>query len=453
MRAIISITFFLILLLWIFRIYFTDKKKFRLVEYTHGEKYLLSRNMYFCLFTVCTAPVFLGSFALLKYGLWTGFMLFLLISNRLRLKLDTLMILYIIFFIWLVLGMTYTNVPRSGFMMLVKYSLPLLFLFLGYSALNNEKDLIVFLTTVNVVACVYCFFIGGQGYKLIPWFYFGPIGWQFATYASFANFLTSIFIVPIILYWLTKDKKFIFCALWMVLSTILEAVRTGMGGMVLVFGIATFLRYKTKSLPGLFAAGAMFIGVILFVPSVNEKFFGEDAGTVTGEDIVQGNALSLDNIEMSGREYTWERAKVACYYGNELFGSGLGESGYFIKYSMSDNKDEVSGKMHNDYLELLCDSGLVGIILLAIFYVVLILKVFAHVVLRRSTVLVKLTGIMALSTMAGIGFSMYFDNVVSMSMQAMVMPYIYLGFFLKALDIEGKNKRTLAILRFRKERV
>ena len=108
--------------------------------------------------------------------------------------------------------------------------------------------------------------------------------------------------------------------------------------------------------------------------------------------------------------------------------------------------------MHNDYLQIICDTGLVGISLLTIFYVAFILKVLAHVVLRRSTVLVRLTGIMALSSMVGIGFAMYFDNVVSNSMQALVMPFIYWGFFFKALDLEGKDKSTLAILRFRRER-
>jgi hypothetical protein len=65
-----------------------------------------------------------------------------------------------------------------------------------------------------------------------------------------------------------------------------------MGGMLLVFSLAMFLRYKYKSLPGLFFAGVMFVSVILFVPSVNEKFFGSKAGTVSANDIVQGDALS-----------------------------------------------------------------------------------------------------------------------------------------------------------------
>ena len=395
--------------------------------------------MYFVIFTVCTAPVFLGSLSLLKYGLWFAIVLLLLFTGKIRTKFEAITITYIIFFLWLCYTMTYTTTPRDGVMMLIKYSLPILFLWLGYSGLNNEKDFIIFLKVVNIVACIYCFFIGGQGGKLMPWLYISPIGLQIATYAAFADFLTSIFIAPILLYWLTKEKKYIFCALWMVLSTVLESVRTGMGGMMLVFAFAMLLRYKIKAIPGLLFAGILFVSVILFVPSVNKKFFGENAGQITATDIVQKDAMSLDNIEMSGREFLWKRIKENCYYGNELTGKGLGEAEYFAKNRMY--KGEIS-KVHNDYLILLCDTGKVGITLFIIFYLTIIFKVTSHVILRRSSHLVKFTGIMALSSMAGIAFCMYFDNVVSNSMQSMVMPYIYLGFFLKALDIESKNKKN-----------
>lgn len=449
MKAIISLSLFIIIFIWVCRTYISDKKKFRLVEYNPGEPYLLSRNMYFTIFTVCTAPLFLEPFALLKYGLWFAGIFLLIFTNHVRMKLESVMTLYLVFFFWLCLTMTWTTAPRDGYMMLVKYFIPIEFLWLGYSSLRNEKDLVVFLKVVNAAACVFCFICGGFTNKVIESLYIFSMG-ICTTYAGFSCFLVSVFIVPIILYWLTKENKYIYCALWMLLSPILQSVRTGIGGMFLVFVVAVYLRYKQRSLPALFFAGAVFVGVILFVPGVNEKFFGEDAGTVTGEEIVTGNALSLDNIEMSGREYMWERIKDNCYYGNEVFGGGLGTSGCFQKdYGKATQGLQM---MHNDYLQIICDTGLVGISLLTIFYIAFIIKVIAHVVLRKSTVLVKLTGIMALSSMFGIGFAMYFDNVVSNSMQSLIMPFIYWGFFFKALDIEGKDRRTLAILRFRKER-
>lgn len=442
MKTILSLLIFVVLLYWVGQIYLSGKKKFRAVEVGKGEHYLLSQNMYFVIFTVCTAPIFLGSLALLKYGLWFAAMLALLIVGKVRIKFEFMTVMYSIFFLWLCYTMTYTTVPRDGAMMLIKFSLPMLFLWLGYSGLRNEKDLIVFLKVVNIAACIYCGFMGGFAATFIPPLYSFCMG-IFSTYAGFADFLTAVFIVPIMLYWLTKEKKYIFCALWMVLSTVLQSVRTGMGGMLLVFCTALLLKNKAKAIPGLAIAGAMFLSVVLFVPEVNEKFFGEDAGSVSASDIVQGDAMSMDNIEMSGREYLWERTKEACYYGNEVTGKGLGETSHFVKYEMTGSGQKVGAKLHNDYLELLCDTGVVGVMLIAIFYLSVILKVTSNVTLRRSSFLVKLTGIMALSSLAGIAFCMYFDNVVSNSMQSMVMPYIYLGFFLKALELE-KSKSSIS---------
>ena len=436
MQTILSLLIFIVLTIWVGMIYLSGKKKFRAVEVSKGEYYLLSPNMYFVIFTVCTAPIFLGSLSLLKYGLWFAVMLALLIVGKVRIKFELMTVMYGIFFLWLCYTMTYTTVLRDGAMMLIKFSLPMLFLWLGYSSLKNEKDLIIFLKVVNVAACIYCGFMGGFAATFIPPLYVFSMG-IFSTYAGFADFLTAVFIVPILLYWLTKEKKYIYCALWMVLSTVLQAVRTGMGGMMLVFCIALLLKNKTKAIPGLAFAGVMFLGVVLFVPSVNEKFFGEDAGKVSATDIVQGDAMSMENIEMSGREYMWERVLDNCYRGNETFGGGLGTSGRFVKdFGRENNYLEM---MHNDYLQILCDAGIVGIVLIILFYISVIMKVTSNVVLRRSSLLVKLTGIMAFSSLVGIGFSMYFDNVVSNSMQSMVMPYIYLGFFLKALSLEKRN--------------
>ena len=438
MKTILSLLIFVVLAIWVGQIYLSGKKKLRLVEVGKKEYYLLSPNMYFVIFTVCTAPIFLGSLSLLKYGLWFATVLVLLFMGRVRMKFDVIIVMYLIFFFWLCCTMTYTTAAYDGFMLLIKYMIPMLFLWLGYSAIRNEKDLVIFLKLVNVAACVYCMFIGGQGSKLLTWLYYGPIGGQFLSYAGFADFLTSIFVIPIILYWLTKDNKYIFCALWMVLSTVLESVRTGMGGMMLVFCIALLLKNKTKAIPGLAVAGAMFLSVVLFVPSVNEKFFGEDAGTVSANDIVRGDAMSMDNINTSGRAAMWEMILDECYKGNETFGSGLGVSMRFLKDWAA--KSGKAGLMHNDYVQIISDTGIVGIVLICVFYVVFLLKGITYVALRKTSTCVKITGIMAVSSMAGIAFSMYYDNVVSHSMSSLVMPFIFLGFFLKFIDFDADKR-------------
>ena len=436
MQTILSLLILAWLILRIRKIYFTNDVQMRVVRRIWDEPYLLSQNMYFTIFTICTAPLYLLSFSLYRYALWFLLILALIFTRVIRIRWEWMTITYALFFAWLCVTMTYTPVPRDGAMMLIKYSLPMLFLWLGYSSLSNEKDVIVLLKVVNIVGCVWCLVMGGFAATFIPPLYNFLMG-ICSTYAGFADFLTSIFIVPILLYWLTKDRTYVYCALWMILSTVLQSVRTGMGGMLLVFAFAILLRDKWKAVPGLLLAGAVFVGTILFVPDVNKKFFGEEAGKVTATDIVQGGAMSMDKIEMSGREYMWERVLENCYKGKELVGGGLGASGRFVKsYGQATNGLEM---MHNDYLQILCDSGKVGIALLIFFYLTVILKVSTNVTMRRSSSLIKVTGIMALSSMAGIAFCMYFDNVASNSMQSMVMPYIFLGFFLKALDIERTN--------------
>lgn len=436
MQTILSLLILAWLILRIRKIYFTNDVQMRVVRRIWDEPYLLSQNMYFTIFTICTAPIFLGALSLYKYALWFLLILALIFTRVIRIRWEWMTITYALFFAWLCITMTYTPVPMDGAMMLIKYSLPMLFLWLGYSSLSNEKDVIVLLKVVNIVGCVWCLVMGGFAATFIPPLYNFLMG-ICSTYAGFADFLTSIFIVPILLYWLTKDRKYVYCALWMILSTVLQSVRTGMGGMLLVFAFAILLRDKWKAVPGLLLAGAVFVCTILFVPDVNKKFFGEEAGKITATDIVQGGAMSMDKIKMSGREYMWERVLENCYKGKELVGGGLGASGRFVKsYGQATNGLEM---MHNDYLQILCDSGKVGIALLIFFYLTVILKVFVNVAMRRSSSMVSVTGIMALSSMAGIAFCMYFDNVASNSMQSMVMPYIFLGFFLKALDIERAN--------------
>ncbi len=438
MKTILSLLIFVVLAIWVGQIYLSGKKKLRLVEVGKKEYYLLSQNMYFVIFTVCTAPIFLGSLSLLKYGLWFMTILALIFVGKVRLKFEAITGMYAVFFLWLCYTMTYTTATYDGFMLLIKYMIPMLFLWLGYSGLRNEKDLIIFLQVVNIVVCVYCFFIGCQGCKLMPWLYYGPIGGQFLKYAGFADFLTSIFVVPIMLYWLTKEKKYILCALWMVLSTVLESVRTGMGGMMLVFVLALLLRYKMKALPGVLFAGALFLGVILFVPEVNEKFFGEDAGKVSATDIVQGDAMSMENINTSGRTGTWEMIMEEFYEGHEIQGSGLGMSTAYLKYLHVTTG--AIALLHNDYVQIISDTGVVGVVLIILFYVSILLKGITYVVLKRSSSCVKITGIMAVSSMAGIAFSMYFDNVVSHSMSSLVMPFIFLGFFLKSIDLDANKQ-------------
>lgn len=424
-----------ILCVWIIYIYNSKNINYRLFKdpINENRKYIMSKEMYFLIFTTCTAPLFLGSFSLIKYGVWFMTLVLLILTNRIKLKFEMITISYLLFFIWLLISLSYSTHIYEGFMLLIKYTIPLLFLWLGYNAISDKYSFYYFLKKSNIAIVIYVLLIGGFSAKFTPWLYLS-VGKACLTYAGFADFLTAVSIIPIVLYWRTKNIKYIICLAWFMCSTVLAVVRTGLGGMFLVISFASFFYYKIKSIPFIFAAVAMFISAILFIPEVNEKMFGNKTGKVTTEDIIQNNALSLDNIQTSGRENMWNIALETLYEPNKIVGAGLGEVMWLIKDL--NKRFGIPALLHSDYVQILCDSGNIGLYLLILFYISIIIKVVRYVFFKRCSDWVKLTGIMAISSMAGTAFSMGFDNVVSHSMTSLIFPFIFIGFFLKFIDLE-----------------
>ena len=327
---LLALIVFVFISIWIFTPKFD---KYRLLKFPENRDYLyrINRNMYFLIFVVCTAPFFLGQFSLIKYGVYFLALIYLLILGKIRIKIDVIVGTYLLFFLWLIISTSYSESRYDSMMLLIKYSIPLLSLWLGYSAVEGKYDLYYFSKSVAKTSIVYALTVGGVSAVFMPWLYFSPFGAMFLTYAGLADYFTSIFVVFFILYWITGRKIYLWGALWLLLSTILEVVRTGLGGMALVGTFFVFFRYKLKSIPYIIVTGILFIGIVLYVPSVNEKFFGENSGTVDATDIVQGGALSMDNIQTSGRSFLWELAMNKFYETNPIIGSGLGTTTHFIK--------------------------------------------------------------------------------------------------------------------------
>lgn len=109
------------------RIFTSTFDKYRLVKFVgNGEySYRINRNMYFLIFVVCTAPFFLGQFSLVKYGIYFVTLIFLLLLGKIRIKVDIIVGAYLIFFLWLVISIVYTESSYDAIMLLIKYTIPL----------------------------------------------------------------------------------------------------------------------------------------------------------------------------------------------------------------------------------------------------------------------------------------------------------------------------------------
>lgn len=441
MGTIVNGIVLIILCLLVIRIYFSKSIRFRCVPYdkNKGLNYLLNKEIYFLTFTVCTAPFFLEPFSLIRYGFWFIILIGLLFSKRITLKFELITFCYLIFLIWSLFTSIYSTARYEGFMLLIKYLIPLLFLWLSYAAIRDEFTLLYFIKSVNKSAAIYALLIGGISAIFMPWLYWSPIGNMFLKYAGLADYFTSLFPIPLMLYFLTKRKIYLLAAGWLLLSTILESVRTGLGGMTLAGIFVFFFVYKLKSIPFILASIVCFLYIILYVPSVNEKMFGNDnIGKISTYDIVHNDALSLDNIQTSGRRELWTLSLARFYEPNKIAGAGLGETNRFIKERAQ--KEHTIALLHNDYVQILSDTGLIGIGLFMLFGLTILFKVCKFVIFKRSNIWIKVSGIMAVASTAGTAFSMGFDNVVSHSMTSMINPFIFLGFFLKFIDMQHEQK-------------
>lgn len=398
--------------------------------------YVMDPLMAFVTFMCVIGPLFLVQpFAAIKYLVYFGVLLVLLFSRRIVAVRNPVTTSYLLFYFWLTFSMLWTHYHFSGAMLLIKYMIPLLSLYLAYSAIDNRSDFIYFAKIVTVGAVIWSILFGGLSAKFYSWFYFSDLGKNVLKYAGFADYLTSLFVLPLIMCWLTGKRKWYVAAVLLVLSTILEVVRTGMGGMAIAGGLFYLFKDRFKAMPALIAAGMVFLGVILFVPEVNGKFFGQKAGTVSAEDIVQGDALALDNIQTSGRTYMWELVSNRLYVGNEACGSGLGSANAVLK-NISKRDRSIPELLHNDYVQIQCDGGNVALGLIIAFFVVSLYYVGKDVWHEQDTI-VRASGIAAIASMGGIAFSMYFDNVVSHSMSSMIMPFIMMGFYFKLRAIKN----------------
>ena len=94
-----------------------------------GEYYECNNNLSFMIFSVMTAMVFLGPLSLVKYAIWIFFML--LMSRRWVKKWDGVMTIYLIFILWNLYTLTYSHYIFQGWMMIVKFCLPILYFWVG----------------------------------------------------------------------------------------------------------------------------------------------------------------------------------------------------------------------------------------------------------------------------------------------------------------------------------
>ena len=335
-------------------------------------------------------------------------------------------IFYLIYIIWLVIGLSYTPAPGYGFRVILKYLYPLLIMLFASAAVRDKEVFLKAGIGARIVALISIgvFFIPYVG-RLFPGvFWYGT--------ASAINYISMcVFSLALFYYTREKRKNLLLCILFM-LPCILWVFRTSIMGTTLALMTFFFFKYKLRSLPVIAGIVIVAIVAVFTIPSLKEKMF-KDSENISIEQFQQGE-ISKDDIESNARFAMWEHLENRFYEGKELTGSGIGSVQNYMYTNFVFGGLKVP---HNDYVQMACDSGIIGVVLYLLSIIIVLIHCFV-VYQKSSSIAIQMCAIIAGSSLAGVALTMYTDNVVNYSMATLSYPFGFYGMLLGLM--KGENK-------------
>lgn len=329
-------------------------------------------------------------------------------------------IFYVLYIVWLVVGLSYTSAPGYGFRVILKYLYPLLIILFASAAVRDKEVFLKAGLGARTVAII------SIGVAFIPYVgsLFPGVFW-YGTARAINYISMCVFSLALFYYTQEKKKNLLLCILFM-LPCILWVFRTSIMGTTLALMTFFFFKYKLKSLPVIFLVFILFIVAVFAIPSVREKMFYDDSGN--GIEQLNSGQISMDDIDSNGRFAMWEWSLNKFFYGEELTGAGTGnlqETFYALRHPFGSVRI-----CHNDYVQILCDNGLIGIVLFGGSFLALILHCFIVFQNRRYDTAIHLCAIVAGASAAGTLLTMYTDNVINYTMATLSYPCGFYGMML-----------------------
>lgn len=144
----------------------------------------------------------------------------------------------------------------------------------------------------------------------------------------------------------------------------------GLIGTFLIIGILLFRRVFTwrNILIGAVTILVVGYGVVFALNKGETRAVGEFLGHVTLQDLVQGQGESVE-----GRLKTFRHALNA-WRESPIFGQGIGNYGPWTKHYPSSTPEKGWDIVNNEFIEIMAETGLVGIIAFGFFLLVLIIR-------------------------------------------------------------------------------
>ena len=340
--------------------------------------------------------------------------------NKERPVFNGVFFIYILFIVWLFVAILYSPVKDFGFRVFLKYLYPFIGFILATKISTSPLFAFKAIKTVSIVGLMgLLFFFVLSKIPIIS----GLAGAVFFWWPAIIDFFPLPICIALTYYSMLHKKKYLLYALLFVIPSILATNRTGILVSSLSIILYSIIRYKIKSLPYVSVGLAIFLGALLYIPDFRNKMFKKN---LTTEDIIENReTLTTDDIDSSGRFAMWEWSLDNYYKGKELTGSGLGvlqERFYSLNHPFGQIRI-----VHNDYVQLLCDTGLVGLIL----YLSIFLFIFLHCIIlawnNRKPWVIRFLAMIVGPSIICMAVASYTDNVVNYSLMTLGYPFALYG--------------------------
>ena len=283
---------------------------------------------------------------------WAIELLFILFITRFKIVLSKNNIWYLLFIIFALLSLLYSSDPLRGLHGIVMYVFPLFFYTLAAKAIRETDD----------VERLFSVIIKGNGLLLIS-----CIITLFVLFA-FSYYGMAICTIPLYLLFKTKKKSYIIHFLICLLPALITVKRTPLLGIAISSAVFLSVRYRWKAfLPSVLAIGLGF-ALVISIPAFRSKLFFEN-DTLRIQDAYSSNVV--ENINTNGRLQFWAYAWNEFYLESPVFGAGTGSVKSFMQ---SEDNPFIKDfqLMHNDWLLMICETGLVGVLLLLLFFITIL---------------------------------------------------------------------------------
>ena len=322
---------------------------------------------------------------------WAAEMLLIFSLIRLRKIVLTDCRWYVWFFLFACVSLSYSEEPVRGVPGLFMYVMPLFYYSLATVAIKSVSDvskLFRYISNITLLLLV--------------------LGLPFYSHRmAYPYYGMAICSIPAFLYLTTKKKKYILQFIICILPAMFWVKRTPLLGIAVGMMVFSILLYRWKALiPTIIA---LFVGITLIVsiPQFKEKMSHGDGH----ESELDDSDYSVDQINTNGRTAFWMLMVNKYYKPHPLFGVGHGTVKAFLQSDQNEFKKEFP-LMHNDWLLLLCEIGIVGTSILLLFFLDIIRKCIKYSSKTYSKELRLISAVCAASVTSTMAH-MFFENCMN----------------------------------------